>query len=85
MGFGANGGFDFTKELKEMLRKKDKVFCKQWICFTKEKREFLRKKKGFGANGGFGCTKEKRELIVEKYEEKRGGLGSTVDLILLRN
>ena len=22
MGFGANGGFDFTKELKEMLRKK---------------------------------------------------------------
>ena len=22
MGFGGNGGFDFTKELKEMLRKK---------------------------------------------------------------
>ena len=22
MGFGANGGFDFTKELKEMLRTK---------------------------------------------------------------
>ena len=22
MGFAANGGFDFTKELKEMLRKK---------------------------------------------------------------
>ena len=22
MGFGANGGFDFTKELKEMLRNK---------------------------------------------------------------
>ena len=22
MGFGANGGFDFTKELKKMLRKK---------------------------------------------------------------
>ena len=22
MGFGANGGFDFTKELKNMLRKK---------------------------------------------------------------
>ena len=22
IGFGANGGFDFTKELKEMLRKK---------------------------------------------------------------
>merc|ERR1712168_1461843 len=36
-------------------------------------------------NGGFGCTKEKRKLIVEKYEEKRGGLGSTVDLILYRN
>ena len=63
MRFGANGGFDFTKELKEILRKK----------------------RGFGANGGFGYTKEKRELIVEKYEEKRGGLGSTVDLILYRN
>ena len=63
MGFGANGGFDFIKELKEMLKKK----------------------KGFGANGGFGCTKEKRELIVKKYEEKRGGLGSTVDLILYKN
>ena len=23
MGFGANGGFDFIKELKEMLRKKE--------------------------------------------------------------
>ena len=52
----SNSGYDFTKKLKEMLRKR----------------------KGFGANGGFGCTKEKRELIVEKYEEKRGGLGSTV-------
>ena len=40
---------------------------------------------GFGANGGFGCRKKKRELIVEKYKEKRGGLRSTVDLILYRN
>ena len=85
MGFGANGGFDFTKKLKVMLRKKDGVLSEWWICFTKEKREFLRKKKGFGANGGFGCTKKKRELIVEKYKEKRGGLGSMVDLILYRN
>ena len=72
MGFGANGGFDYTKELKEMLRKKDGVWRKRWICFTKEKREFLRKRKGFGANGGFGCRKKKRELIVEKYKEKKG-------------
>ena len=63
MGFGANGGFDFTKELKEILRKK----------------------RGFGANGGFGCRMKKRELIVEKYKEKREGLGSTVDLILYGN
>ena len=41
MAFGANGGFDFTKELKEMLRKKDGVLSERWICFTKEKREFL--------------------------------------------
>ena len=51
----------------------------------KGKERILTKKKGFGANGGFGCTKEKRELIVEKYEEKRGGLERTVDLILYRN
>jgi len=44
-----------------MLRKKDGVLSEQWICFTKEKREFLRKNKGFGANGGFGCTEKKRE------------------------
>ena len=36
---------------------------------------------GFGANGGFDFPKE----LKEKYEEKRGGLGSTVDLILYRN
>merc|ERR1712087_677591 len=48
-------------------------------------KKILRRKRGIGANGGFGYTKEKRELIVEKYEEKRGGLGSTVDLILYRN
>ena len=46
MAFGANGGFDFTKELKEMLRKKDGVLSERWICFTKEKREFLQKKRG---------------------------------------
>ena len=34
---------------------------------------------------GAECIKEKRELIVEKYEEKRRGLGSTVNLILYRN
>ena len=39
----------------------------------------------FGANGGFGCRMKKRELIVETFKEKRGGLGSTVDLILYRN
>jgi len=67
------------------VKKNDGVWSERWICFTKEKRECLRKKKGFGANGGFGCTNEKREWIVEKYEEKRGGLGSTADLILYRN
>ena len=51
----------------------------------KGKERILTKKKGFGANDGLGCTKEKRELIVEKYEEKREGFGSTVDLILYRN
>ena len=35
-GFGANGGFDFTKELKKMLTKNIGVWSKWWICFTKE-------------------------------------------------
>ena len=72
MGFGANGGFDFTKKLKEMLRKKDGVWSERWICFTKDKREFLRKKKGFGANGGFGCKKKIDKSIdfLRGWEEK---------------
>ena len=56
MVFGANGGFYFTKKLKE------------------EKR------------GGLGSTVD---LILYRnrtnYEEKRWGLEPTVDLILLRN
>ena len=38
-GFGANGGFDFTKELKKMLTKNIGVWSKWWICFTKEQKE----------------------------------------------
>ena len=82
-GFRLNGGFDFG--IEQIVKKKDGVWSEWWICITKEKKEFLRKKKGFGTNGGFGCIKKKRELIVEKYKEKRGGLGSMVDLILYRN
>ena len=37
-----------------------------WICFTKETREFLRKKMGFGANGGFDFTKELKEMLRKK-------------------
>merc|ERR1712212_148673 len=80
-----NGGFDFTKKLKKMLKKKTGFGTNGGFDFTKELKEMLRKKMGFGANGGFGCIKKKRELIMEKYKEKRGGLGSTVDLILYRN
>ena len=80
MGFGANGGFDFTKKLKEMLRKKDGVWSEWWICFTKEKREFLRKNMGFGTNGGFALQRKRKNSY-----EKRWGLEPTADLILLRN
>ena len=31
MEFKTTGGFDFTKELKEMLRKKDGIWSKWWI------------------------------------------------------
>ena len=72
MGFGANGGFDFTKELKEMLRKK------------KENRELIvknyEKKRGLGSMVDLILYRNKTN-----YEEKRWGLEPMVDLILLRN
>ena len=55
--FGANGGFDFTKEQKEMLRKKKGFGANGGFGCTKKKRELIvknyEKKKGFGLNGGF--------------------------------
>ena len=41
MGFGANGGFDFTKKLKEMLRKKKGFRANGGFGCTKEKKELL--------------------------------------------
>ena len=37
--FGANGGFDFTKEQKEMLRKKKGFGANGGFGCTKEKRD----------------------------------------------
>ena len=45
MGFGANGGFDFTKELKEMLRKK-MGFGTTVDLLYKGKERILKKKNG---------------------------------------
>ena len=39
MRFGANGGFDFTKEQKEMLRKKKGFGANGGFGCTKEKRD----------------------------------------------
>ena len=41
MGFGADGGFDFTKELKEILRKKKGFGANGGFSCTKEKRELI--------------------------------------------
>ena len=48
MGFGANGGFDFTKELKEKLRKnmgfgrpKEGVWSQRWIWMYKGKERLI--------------------------------------------
>ena len=53
MGFGANGGFDFIKELKEMLRKKKGFGANGGFGCTKEKRELIvksyEKKRGSGS------------------------------------
>jgi len=40
-GVGANGGFDFTKELKEILRKKRGFGANGGFGYTKEKRELI--------------------------------------------
>ena len=37
MGLGANGGFDFTKELKEILRKKRGFGANGGFGYTKER------------------------------------------------
>ena len=54
IGFGANGGFDFTKELKEMLRKKKGFGANGGFGCTKEKRELIvknyeKKRRGLGS------------------------------------
>ena len=53
MGFGANGGYDFTKELKEMLRKKKGFGANGGFGCTNENRELIvknyEKKKGVWA------------------------------------
>ena len=41
MGFGANGGFDFTKKLKKVLRKKKGFRANGGFGCTKEKRELI--------------------------------------------
>ena len=41
MGFGANGGFDFTKELKEIFRKKKRFGANVGFGCTKAKRELI--------------------------------------------
>ena len=41
LGFGANGGFDFTKELKEILRKKIGFGVNGGFGCTKEKKELI--------------------------------------------
>ena len=41
MGFGANGGFDFTKELKEISRKKKEFRPNGGFGCTKEKKELI--------------------------------------------
>ena len=57
MGFGANDGFDFTKKLKEMLRKKKRFRANGGFGWSKKKRELrvknYKEKKGFGLNSGF--------------------------------
>ena len=38
MEFGVNGGFDFTKKIERIVKKKDRVMSQQWICQKKDKK-----------------------------------------------
>ena len=62
------GGFDLSKKML-----KNEVWSEWWICFTKETREFLRKKMEFGANGGFDFTKELKEMLRKKMGFRANG------------
>merc|ERR1739838_446695 len=70
------GGFDFTKEKKEFLRKKMGFGANGGFDFTKELKEKIRKNIGFGTNGGFALQRKRKNS-----HEKRWGLEQTVDLL----
>ena len=67
MEFGTTGGFDFTQELKEMLRKKMGFAANGGFGCTQEKLELIvknyKKKKWFGLNGGFDFIQEQKKKV----------------------
>ena len=84
MGFGANGGFDFTMELKEIWRKKIGFGANGGFGCTKEKKELIvknyEKKKGLGSMVDLILYRNRTNC-----EEKNWGLEPMVDLILVKN
>ena len=59
-------GFDFTKKLKEILRKKKGLRKNCGFGYTKEQSELIvknyEKKKGFGLNSGFDFIYKQNKL-----------------------
>ena len=48
MGFGANGGFDFTRELKEILRKKIEFGSTVDLILYRNRTNYEEKRWSFG-------------------------------------
>ena len=65
MGFRANGGFDFTKELKKILRKKKGFRANGGFGCTKEKKE-LRVEKYEKKRGGLEPLVD---LVIQRKRE----------------
>ena len=81
MGFRANGGFDFTKELKEMLRKMMGFGANGGFALQRKRENSYKKRRGLEPTVDLDVQRKER-LIVKNYKKKKGvGLNGGFDFI----